>query len=66
MLLYDWQQCIIAKCWHSGFNSYNKIAVRDRVRTCAKILAYVTYLSKYQKTCKASYLLPSDFRNNFS
>ena len=32
----------------------------------AKILVYMTYLDKYQKTYQASYLLPSDFPNNFS
>ena len=35
-------------------------------RTCAKILAYVTYLDKYQKTYQAPYLLPNDFPYKYS
>ena len=45
----------------SEFDNYHKIVVRDDGRV--KILAYLTYLRKYQKA--SSYLLPSDFPNNF-
>ena len=55
----------------TGFNNYYKIAVRTWSGTFAKILAYMTYVGKYQKAyirCHTLYLvifLTKNFLSSF-